>query len=44
MVLRLSIAVGCTPESWLVMQDNDDLWQIRQTTSFDNVCKVEFTT
>lgn len=42
MALRLSIALGRTPESWLAMQDNYDLWQIRQKRSFDNVRKVEF--
>jgi len=30
MALRLSKAVGRTPESWLAMQDNFDLWQARQ--------------
>jgi addiction module HigA family antidote len=44
MALRLSIALGRTPESWLAMQDNYDLWQIRQKTSFDNVRRVEFAT
>ena len=44
MALRLSIALGRTPESWLAMQDNYDLWQIRQELSFDNVHKVEFAT
>ncbi|WP_296001025.1 HigA family addiction module antitoxin [Rugamonas sp.] len=30
MALRLSRAVGRTPESWLAMQDNYDLWIARQ--------------
>lgn len=42
MALRLSIALGRTPESWLAMQDSYDLWQIRQNISFENVHKVEF--
>ncbi len=42
MALRLSIALGRTPESWLAMQDSYDLWQIRQNISFENVRKVEF--
>lgn len=31
MALRLSIAVGRSPESWLSMQDNYDLWHAIQT-------------
>lgn len=42
MALRLSIALGRTPESWLAMQDNYDLWQVRQHITFDNVHRVEF--
>lgn len=30
MALRLSRCLGRSPESWLVMQDNYDLWQARQ--------------
>ncbi|MDL1865987.1 HigA family addiction module antidote protein [Betaproteobacteria bacterium PRO4] len=30
MALRLSIAIGRTPESWLAMQDAYDLWVARQ--------------
>lgn len=42
MALRLSIALGRTPESWLAMQDSYDLWQVRQHIILDNVHKVEF--
>jgi len=42
MALRLSKALGRSPESWLAMQDNYDLWQARQTVSLENVEKVEF--
>ena len=30
MALRLSKAIGRSPESWLAMQDAHDLWQARQ--------------
>ncbi len=30
MALRLAAALGTTPESWLTMQANHDLWQARQ--------------
>ncbi len=30
MALRLSKCLGRSPESWLLMQDNYDLWQARQ--------------
>ena len=30
MALRLSKAIGRSPESWLAMQDNYDLWQVRK--------------
>jgi len=42
MALRLSKAVGRTPESWLTMQDNYDLWQARKSVNLDAVEKVEF--
>lgn len=42
MALRLSKALGRTPESWLAMQDNHDLWRARQTVNLDAVEKVEF--
>ena len=44
MALRLSKALGRSPESWLAMQDNYDLWQARQRTNLENVDKVEFET
>ena len=40
MALRLSITLGRTPESWLVMQDNYNLWQARQRVNLDNVEKL----
>lgn len=42
MALRLSKALGRSPESWLAMQDNFDLWQARQSVNLDGVQKVEF--
>ena len=42
MALRLAKAVVRTPESWLAMQDNHDLWQLRQSLNLSDVHKVEF--
>lgn len=42
MALRLSKALGRSPESWLTMQDNHDLWKARQSVNLDAVEKVEF--
>jgi len=42
MALRLSKALGRSPESWLTMQDNYDLWQARQTVDLKKVSKIEF--
>jgi len=35
MALRLSKALGRSPESWLTMQDNYDLWQARKTINLE---------
>ncbi|MCR4320652.1 MAG: HigA family addiction module antitoxin [Candidatus Brocadiaceae bacterium] len=37
MALRLSKTLGRTPESWLIMQNNYNLWQARQTIDLDEV-------
>lgn len=42
MALRLSKAIGRTPESWLAMQNNYDLWQTRQSIDLEHIHKVEF--
>ena len=42
MALRLSKALGRSAESWLTMQDNYDLWQVKQTLDLANVSKIEF--
>lgn len=41
MALRLSKAIGRSPESWLAMQDNHDLWVARQQTNLGNVGKLK---
>lgn len=42
MALRLSKALGRSPESWLTMQDNYNLWHARQSVNLDTVEKIEF--
>ena len=41
MALRLSKTLGRTPESWLIMQNNYNLWQARQTVNLDEVEALE---
>ena len=43
MALRLSKALGRSPESWLAMQYNHDLWQAKQRVDLGNVSKVRLT-
>ena len=43
MALRLSKALGRSPESWLAMQYNHDLWQAKQQVDLGNVSKVKLT-
>ncbi len=43
MALRLSKTLGRSPESWLAMQNNYDLWQAKQHLKLGNVGKVRFT-
>lgn len=40
MALRLSKAIGRTPESWLAMQDFHDLWVARQHVDLKRVGKL----
>jgi len=40
MALRLSKTLGRTAESWLIMQDNYNLWQTRQSVNLDDVEKL----
>ena len=42
MALRLSKALGGSPESWLTMQHNDDLHQAKKVADLSEVQKVEF--
>jgi addiction module HigA family antidote len=41
MALRLSKAIGRSPESWLAMQDAYDLWEARQRVDLQRVNKLE---
>ena len=41
MALRLSKALGRTPESWLAMQDRHYLWVARQIVDLTRVSKLE---
>ena len=40
MALRLSKALGRSPESWLAMQDAHDLWQAKKNVKLGKVQKV----
>ena len=42
MALRLSKAIGRSPESWLAMQHNYDLWQARKALDLSRVTSIEF--
>lgn len=41
MALRLSKTLGRSPESWLAMQNNYDLWQLRKHFSLDEIESLE---
>ena len=42
MALRLSRALGRSPESWLAMQDAHDLWQARKQLDLRGIVKLKF--
>ena len=42
MALRLSKALGRSPESWLSMQDNYDLWQAKHNVDLARVHQIDF--
>ncbi len=42
MALRLSKALGRSPESWLAMQDAHDLWLARQHVDLQRVGELRF--
>jgi addiction module HigA family antidote len=44
MALRLAKALGRSPESWLAMQDNYDLWAAKQRVDLHDVEKIRLTT
>ncbi|MBS7350201.1 MAG: HigA family addiction module antidote protein [Comamonas sp.] len=41
MALRLSKAIGRSPESWLAMQDAHDLWLARQSVNLQSVSRLK---
>lgn len=41
MALRLSKAIGRSPESWLAMQDSYELWQARKRVNLRSVGKLK---
>jgi addiction module HigA family antidote len=41
MALRLSKAIGRSPESWLALQDAHDLWMARQRVDLQRVGKLK---
>ena len=43
MALRLSKALGRSPESWRLRQDNYELWQAKQRGKLGNVGRVKLT-
>ena len=43
MALRLSKAIGRSPESWLAMQYNHDLWRLKRQVKLDKVERVKLT-
>ncbi len=42
MALRLSKALGRSPESWLAMQHAHDLWGARKSTDLSKVEQIHF--
>lgn len=42
MALKLSKALGRTPQSWLTMQDNYSLWQAQKNVDLDKVSTINF--
>ncbi len=42
MALKLSKMLGRSPESWLLMQDNYDLWKARREVNTDNYESISF--
>ena len=42
MALKLSVVLGRSPESWLLMQGNYDLWKARRKVDLNNYKTIEF--
>ena len=42
MALRLAKAIGRSPESWLAMQHNYDLWRARKSLDLSHVTSIKF--
>lgn len=42
MALRLSKVLGRTPQSWLAMQDNYEIWQIQKRVNLSNLQPLKF--
>ena len=42
MALKLSVVLGRSPESWLLMQDNFDLWKAREEIDLNKYDTIEF--
>lgn len=42
MALKLSKVLGRSPESWLLMQDNFDLWKARNTIDLSSYESIKF--
>lgn len=44
MALRLSKVLGRTPQSWLVMQDNYEIWRTEKSINLSRLEPLEFAT
>ncbi len=42
MALRLSVVLGRSAESWLLMQDNYDLWRARRAINTNKLQRFDF--
>ncbi len=42
MALKLSVVIGRSPESWLLMQDNYNLWKARKEIDLNKYRTIEF--
>lgn len=42
MALKLSVVLGRTPESWLLMQDNYNLWKARKEIDLNDFEAISF--